>query len=251
MIAREHRGRLPILKGLTLSAAILLAWLVSLVGCLSLNSSDQPWWLLAALVLVRIQLQTGLFIVGHDAMHQLLWPGDRARNDALGALVLLLYAALPYRRCQASHRRHHSRPGTVDDPDCPCGRTAGLLSWYQAFMAGYLSRSQMALLLAAWAALAALFSGVTPTAPVNVLLFCTLPLLLSSWQLFTVGTYLPHRSQWQAGGDGEPISLDLPPWLSLLACFHFGYHLEHHDNPGLPWFDLPALRQRAKNLAMS
>jgi len=249
--AQEHPGRRPLLKGLAFSAVILVAWLVSLLGCLSLNSGVQPWWQLCVLILVRTQLQTGLFIVGHDAMHQLLWPADRARNDALGALVLLLYAALPYRRCHASHRRHHRSPGTDADPDCPPGRTAGMLSWYRAFMAGYLSRSQMAVLLAAWAGLAALFAAVTPTAAVNVLLFCTLPLLLSSWQLFTVGTYLPHRRQWQAGGDGHPASLDLPPWLSLLACFHFGYHLEHHNNPGLPWFDLPAQRQRARNLALS
>lgn len=250
MIDQEHRCRHAI-KGLGFSAGILLGWLVSLVGCLSLNSSRQPWWLLAALILVRTHVQTGLFIVGHDAMHRLLWPGDRARNDALGMTALLLYAALPYRRCHASHRRHHRNPGTVADPDCPSGPKAGLLRWYQTFMAGYLSRRQMASLLAAWAALAALFATVTPTAPVNVLLFCTLPLLLSSWQLFTVGTYLPHRSQWQARGDGEPASLDLPPWLSLLACFHFGYHREHHDNPDLPWFELPEVHRRAKGLALS
>jgi len=250
LIAQDQRCRLAI-KGLGLSAGIVLGWLVSLVGCLSLDSSRQPWWLLVVLILVRTQLQTGLFIVGHDAMHRLLWPADRARNDALGALVLLLYAALPYSSCHACHRRHHRNPGSFDDPDCPEGRTAGLLSWYQTFMASYLSRRQMASLLAAWAVLADLFSRVTPTAPVNVLLFCTLPLLLSSWQLFTVGTYLPHRSQWGASGDGEPASLDLPPWLSLLACFHFGYHREHHDNPDLPWFALPAVRRRPVSLALS
>lgn len=251
MIVQGGRGRLAICKGLGVSAGILLAWLLTLVGCLSLNSGRQPWWQLVVLILVRTQLQTGLFIVGHDAMHRLLWPGHRRRNDTLGSLVLVLYAALPYRRCHVSHRRHHRKPATVDDPDCPSKRTAGLLRWYQAFMARYLSLRQMAFLLAAWATLVVLFAQVTPTATINVLLFCTLPLLLSSWQLFMVGTYLPHRSQWHARGHGEPASLDLPPWLSLLACFHFGYHREHHDNPGLPWFDLPAVHQRAKTLALS
>jgi beta-carotene ketolase (CrtW type) len=37
--------------------------------------------------------------------------------------------------------------------------------------------------------------------------------------------------------------------LSLLACFHFGYHREHHDNPSLSWYQLPAAR--ALHLALA
>jgi len=36
----------------------------------------------------------------------------------------------------------------------------------------------------------------------------------------------------------------------LLACFHFGYHREHHDHPYLPWFALPTARQNATVLAL-
>ncbi|MEB3169090.1 MAG: fatty acid desaturase, partial [Synechococcaceae cyanobacterium] len=32
-------------------------------------------------------------------------------------------------------------------------------------------------------------------------------------------------------------------------CFHFGYHREHHDNPGLSWFQLPSARRRAQKVA--
>jgi beta-carotene ketolase (CrtW type) len=88
------------------------------------------------------------------------------------------------------------------------------------------------------------------TAIVRVLLFTTLPLLLSSLQLFVFGTYLPHRVQRHPKRHAHPISLDLPPWLSLLACFHFGYHREHHDNPGLSWYELPAVRARGAWLAL-
>jgi beta-carotene ketolase (CrtW type) len=74
-------------------------------------------------------------------------------------------------------------------------------------------------------------------------IFWVLPLVLSSLQLFLFGTYLPHR-----GGDAGPSgrhavrSLGYPHLLSLLACYHFGYHAEHHAHPAVPWFRLPALR---------
>jgi beta-carotene ketolase (CrtW type) len=65
-------------------------------------------------------------------------------------------------------------------------------------------------------------------------------------QLFLVGTYLPHRRH---ASDG-PISLAWPGWLSLLACYHFGYHREHHEQPGLAWFELPQAHRRNKTLAL-
>ena len=71
-----------------------------------------------------------------------------------------------------------------------------------------------------------------------------LPLLLSSLQLFVVGTYLPHRSSRVRSRDRhQAASLAWPPALSLLACFHFGYHWEHHHNPSLPWYRLPDRRR--------
>ncbi|MFA9473554.1 MAG: fatty acid desaturase [Filomicrobium sp.] len=27
--------------------------------------------------------------------------------------------------------------------------------------------------------------------------------------------------------------------MSLLTCFHFGYHHEHHLQPDVPWWRLP------------
>lgn len=222
-----------------------------MLACLQINSVQAPWWSIILAILIRTQLQTGLFIIGHDSMHRVLISGDRWRNDAVGKLCLLLYAALPYRQCLANHQRHHLAPASAEDPDSPSNLSVGVVDWYQHFMAGYLNPVQMGVLLSAWAVLTIALSKITPTAAANVLLFCTLPLLLSSLQLFIVGTYLPHRAQLSACGPTDPQSLDLPPWLSLLACFHFGYHREHHDNPGLPWFALPAARLRAKRLTLS
>jgi beta-carotene ketolase (CrtW type) len=109
-------------------------------------------------------------------------------------------------------------------------------------------------LLGGWGLLVWLTAAATSldwrAAALRVLLVATLPLVLSSWQLFVVGTYLPHRGQCVPEQSAHPISLNLPPWLSLLACFHFGYHREHHDNPGLNWFQLPSARTVSLVLAM-
>jgi beta-carotene ketolase (CrtW type) len=216
---------------------------------------DGPIWSLV-LVLVRTQLQTGLFIVGHDAMHGLLWPGRRVLNDRLGAAALACYAALPYGPCRAQHRRHHRWTATQGDPDVLAEPDRGAVHWYVRFMAGYLTTGQMARLLLVWTGLILLSAPLQANpagqwmeslaqATGRVLLFCTLPLWLSSLQLFIVGTYLPHRRQRLPQGRPHPDSLPLPSWLSLVACFHFGYHREHHDNPGLAWFELPSARRHA------
>lgn len=229
----------PAQGGAMVAMALCSAWLLSLVVCLGLDLDGLNPALVLVAVLVRTFLQTGLFIIGHDAMHGVLVPTRRALNDQLGAFALGLYAALPYGDCRQNHHQHHQAPGGALDPDVHCNRSAPLWRWYARFMNGYLSCRQFVALLAGWAvvALGASWCWATPIA--NVLLFCTLPLLLSSLQLFFVGTYLPHRHQATASNPHQAISLDWPEWLSLLACYHFGYHLEHHEAPQLCWFQLP------------
>ena len=234
-------------EGLLLTALILLGWLISLIGLLQLDFGQLPEPVLVPLVfgavLIRTLLQTGLFIVGHDAMHRVLVPSRPALNDRIGAVALGLYAALPYGPCRQNHHQHHQAPGGDLDPDVHGNRSAPVWSWYGRFMAGYLSYGQFAALLAGWGVVALGARCLLATPMVNVLLFCTLPLLLSSLQLFFVGTYLPHRNQAPASNPHQAISLDWPEWVSLLACYHFGYHLEHHEAPQLCWFQLPMARR--------
>lgn len=235
--------------GLKVAAVIMVAWLASLATFLSCDLGILTWWKLIAGVLIRTELYTGLFIIAHDAMHQVLWPEQRRWNNCLGALALALYAALPYNLCGDNHRRHHQFAATALDPDFPRFSQDNAVSWYRQFMTGYLSTRQIICLLVIWIAFAWVSSANTSTAVVNVLVFCTLPLLLSSLQLFVFGTYLPHRRQ-RGGDQGKsPESLDLPSWLSLLTCFHFCYHREHHDNPGLAWFELPRAKKCNQALA--
>jgi beta-carotene ketolase (CrtW type) len=89
-------------------------------------------------------------------------------------------------------------------------------------------------------------SRLDPLRSVNVPVFWILPLVLSSFQLFLFGTYLPHRHDGRQGEHNQAVqSLRWSHLLSLLACYHFGYHREHHAFPAVPWFRLPQLSRRA------
>ena len=247
--------------GVGWSVAILSAWLVTGVGLLSVDldrlgevlslamgMAAGPWieaLLVLVAVLVRGFLHTGLFIVAHDAMHGVLRPACLEANARWGRIALTLYAGLPYGSCRAKHELHHRFSGGTGDPDVHGAHRPGLMGavrWFLHFLGGYLSWDQMARLLGGWGVLGLLSLALTPTAGRNLLLFCILPLLLSSLQLFVFGTYLPHRSTDPDSGSPRPHSLDLPVWLSLLTCYHFGYHWEHHQYPWLAWHELPGSR---------
>jgi len=237
-------------RGLLLAAGILSAWLGSLVILLPTTRMDLPVGILFLAVLGRTLLQTGLFIVAHDAMHTTLWPERPRVNRLIGQTALLLYGALPYRKCLNNHRRHHRHAGTVRDPDHHGEGDPSLMSWYLRFMAAYLSPWQLTALVVSWLVLASVAAPFSSSPLCNVLIYGALPVLMSSLQLFVVGTYLPHRPSSPGASDpaGElqPQSLNLPTWLSLLACFHFGYHWEHHRFPHLAWHELPAAKWRLK-----
>jgi beta-carotene ketolase (CrtW type) len=212
----------------------LAAWLAGA----SVNSA-----LLVLAVLLRTFLQTGLFIVAHDAMHGSLAPASPLANHTLGRCALALYACLPYRHCRRNHHRHHRFTAQPRDPDYHDGRHSGPLRWYARFMAGYLSLEQMSALLTLWAITLLLLTPLTRTALPNLLIFWVLPLILSSIQLFVFGTYLPHHaSSDRPNGEHRIRSTSLPAALSFLACYHFGCHWEHHAFPATPWYALPALR---------
>jgi len=51
----------------------------------------------------RTFIQTGLFIVAHDAIHGVVLPSNRRLNDGIGQLVLTLYALLPYEKLAFNH----------------------------------------------------------------------------------------------------------------------------------------------------
>jgi len=230
-------------QGLFIAALIYSAWLSHLVYWLAADLRSVPWPRIVLALLVQTWLYVGLFITAHDAMHQGIAPGRRRINLWVGRITVLSYALFSFDKLLRRHGLHHSFPAGDRDPDFHDGVHTGPVRWYVHFMLHYLPAPQ----LIGMAALFNLLQHVAGVALENLLILWAAPALLSTWQLFYFGTYLPHRLP-QAGYQPphRAVSSDFPVWLSLLTCFHFGYHLEHHQQPTLPWWRLPACKATNK-----
>ncbi len=77
-----------------------------------------------------------------------------------------------------------------------------------------------------------------------------MPSLLSSIQLFYFGTFA-RIARGERFVDGHNARSNEFGFLaSLLSCFHFGYHHEHHDQPWVPWWALPSQWRRKHEVAL-
>ena len=241
--------------GLLLACSILSGWLfLHVVGVWAFplaRAAESPGWALAAVALVLVQswLGAGMFIVAHDAMHGSLAPGRPRLNTAIGQLALGLYAGFPYASLATKHHAHHRRPGTAHDPDFHAGAPRAFWRWYVKFFREYWGWPQQAAIT-----LVMVIYLLNGAPPLNTAVFWGLPAIGSSLQLFVFGTWLPHRHARDAGEGAfadrhNARTQDWPEWLTLLTCFHFGLHLEHHHSPGTPWWRLPAYRRDAQRAA--
>lgn len=226
--------------GLALAFGVITAWLGVHVAAVFFF----PWAQLGvvgaiAAVLVQTWLCVGLFIVAHDCMHGSLVPFRPLWNLIIGQVCLALYACFNYQALNPKHHLHHRHAGTGGDPDFHDLHPHRFWPWYLKFFGEYFTWGQLGCLAVMnWTYILVLGAPVQ-----NVLLFWAAPAILSSLQLFTFGTYLPHVPADPRFPDRHNArSNDYPVWLSLLTCFHFGYHHEHHLYPGVPWWRLPAAR---------
>jgi beta-carotene/zeaxanthin 4-ketolase len=243
------------LTGLWVAALIIFLWIGSLGFLLSINIDRFTAPCILAMILGRTFIQTGLFIVAHDAIHGSLMPCikalspvvNRRCNDTIGQLAVVLYALLPYRKLAMNHHKHHRYPGQASDPDFHDGTHHSPFAWYLKFMREYLDRRQkLVLFFGIGVIFFALHLGLHVALP-NLFLFWILPIVLSSMQLFFFGTYLPHRFASSNADDAHRIiSSNYRPIFSFLTCYHFGYHWEHHEYPSTPWYGLPLVRQLRK-----
>ncbi len=234
------RGQNAISFALTIG--VLGAWTAGHVyGVFFFEPNITPIALVGAGALMALMcwLNVGLFILAHDAMHGTLIVGGRRVNAVIGQICLWLYAGFWYRALNGKHHDHHRYPGSDRDPDFNTPPTRNFWRWYLGFFWRYFSWRE-ALFLAAYFYAFVLVLGAPM---VNLILFWALPAIVSSAQLFYFGTYLPHRPGPDPFADEHQARSNQFPWLgSLLSCFHFGYHLEHHRYPYLPWWRLPEAR---------
>lgn len=228
--------------GLLTSSVILMLWIMSLGLLLSLDKTQlTSAWILPA-ILGRTFIQTGLFIVAHDAIHGSVSPRNRCLNHGFGRLAAILYAFLSYRKLALKHWQHHQHPGQVTDPDFHDGIHHNMFAWYFKFMQGYLGGRQSVDLFLGMGLVFGIFYFGLHVSIANLFLYWLCPIIISSIQLFLFGTYLPHQSNTTVNSH-HAVSSHFPVIWSFLTCYHFGYHWEHHEYPRVPWYQLPSMRQ--------
>ncbi len=226
--------------GVIVALSILLVWAVSFSTAFTTGASEIgpvgcglliPWFTF---------LYTGLFVTGHDAMHETIAPNRPKLNRALGELALFLYGLIPYDKLHEAHTEHHRFPASHHDPDFHNGKHTHPVLWYFRFMRSYWTLRQSL-------GIAVIYNGlyrVMGVPEANLLAFWAIPSLLSSMQLFYFGTYLVHRKQHDTYQSSLRTNSNYWPWLvSLITCYHFGYHREHHAFPHVPWWQLPSVKR--------
>lgn len=189
-----------------------------------------------AIVLIALMthLFTGLFITAHDAMHGVIVPNYRLVNKFIGQLCLALYASFSFRKLIKEHKKHHAKPGTFEDPDFHRPQRENFFLWYIDFVLHYVSFTQILCMVAIFNVLKYGFN----IEELNLILFWVLPSILSTFQLFYFGTYLPHRDH-NPPCEHNARNLKFNYFFSLISCYHFGgMHLVHHESPHLPWWKL-------------
>ncbi|WP_288370421.1 fatty acid desaturase [uncultured Algoriphagus sp.] len=218
--------------GLIIAWSIIILWAISLVFWMNFELSwKSPWTYLG--ILIQTHLYTGLFITAHDAMHGIV-SSDKRWNHFTGWISALLFSYNFYWKLFPKHHEHHRYVATDKDPDYHA--SGNFFLWYLSFIRQYVTIWQI-LLMAVTFNILKLF---LPTE--NLIVFWMLPAILSTLQLFYFGTYLPHRGE----SDNEHHSHSQPKnhlW-AFLSCYFFGYHYEHHDSPGTPWWRLWEVKEK-------
>ena len=211
-----------------------IVWLTAHLYGLFGHNLSAPIWQTVGLIALLCWLYTGLFIVAHDTMHGSFTPNHPRTNAFVGTLILFIYAGFSWSKMRDAHQAHHAHPGTEHDPDFNAANPSAFWPWYIKFFRTYFGMRQV-ITLFGFTILYLLLGAPY----LNTIIMWALPAILSSVQLFYFGTYLTHRHDEPFADEHKARTNDYPRWLSLLTCFHFGYHHEHHLYPLDPWWRLP------------
>lgn len=226
--------------GLFIAIFLFLMWASLLVFLLTIDIS-QFFWLIFPGILFQTFLYTGLFITAHDAIHGSIVKRNHLINTIIGTLFLFVYALFPYNKIRQKHFLHHQFPASDKDPDYHDGTHNSVVLWYFHFLFTYITWWQILGMAIIFNLLLHFFS-IPMT---NLVVFWILPSLSSTVQLFYFGTFLPHREGEQFIDFHKSRSSNYSILWSFLTCYFFGYHWEHHNFPGTPWWQLPQKRQEA------
>lgn len=218
------------------------------------------------------------YVVGHEAVHRKLLPDHPWLNDLIGQLMLLsMLVPLPvYRKIHYFHHGHNRRDRHTSALDIfvvkPGSgwfvRARYHMLWFAAvFCGGFFIHSVVSIILFlclplgvarrispafrgwggrerlySWLALftgLALHTGVIEFAGLDTwLLACGYPMVVFAW-VYSLFVYIYHyRTRLGAPTQKNVRSLRRNPVIAYwLLNFH--EHTAHHQNPNLPWYELP------------
>jgi len=211
--------------GPVFAVLIVGGWAAVHLYSLFAHNLSAPLWQTFGLIALQCWLYTGMFIVAHDTMHGSLFKSDKT-NALIGTAIMFIYAGFNWRKMREAHHAHHDNSGTQDDPDFNADNPHSFWPWYMKFFWQYFGVRQVAILFG-----------------------FTIAYILLGAPYLNIGTYLTHRHKDTFLDYHNARTNDFPFWLSLLTCFHFGYHHEHHLFPHEPWWRLPARKQALQETA--
>lgn len=222
--------------GIWIACTIILLWTILLAYLLFHFEVDYASPLTYIFILIQTHLFTGLFITAHDSMHGVVSANKRI-NKMMGQICTTLFVFNSYRRLFPRHHEHHKHVKTHQDPDYYEGN---FFIWYFHFMKQYVTIWQIVLA-------AIMFNILILFVPqTNVMLFWVVPSLLSTFQLFYFGTYLPHKGEHAENNVHRSRSQKKNHAVAFLTCYFFGYHYEHHHSPRTPWWQLYKQKEVSK-----
>ena len=221
--------------GLLYAALVVGGWATVHIYSVFFHSLNARLWQTIGLIALQCWLYAGMFIVAHDTMHGSLVPRNEKANALIGKTIMFVYAGFDWSYMRKAHHAHHDNPGTSDDPDFNANDPHSFWPWYIKFFTEYFGIRQLVILVGFTLVYIFVFGAAYP----NTIIMWAVPAVLSSVQLFYFGTYLTHRHADEFPDHHNARTNDYPKWLSLLTCFHFGYHHEHHLYPNEPWWRLP------------
>jgi len=221
--------------GLIYAALVVGGWAAVHIYSVFFHALNAPLWQTCGLIALQCWLYAGMFIVAHDTMHGSLVPRNERANAVIGKAIMFVYAGFDWSYMRDAHHAHHDNSGTDKDPDFNANNPHAFWPWYVKFFREYFGLRQLVILTGFTLAYIFLFGA----SYLNTIIMWAVPAILSSVQLFYFGTYLTHRHSEVFPDHHNARTNNFPKWLSLLTCFHFGYHHEHHLYPHEPWWRLP------------
>lgn len=224
--------------GLIAAILVMGAWGGHLFYVLSYVdvSLSNPWMYIH--LFIQSYLYTGLFITGHDAMHQTV---HRSRwiNNTIGYTSVFLFAGMSYRKLIKNHWDHHRYPGTKKDPDF-YDKSQNFFVWWFMFMVRYTTLWQLLAMAVIFNLLKLKFSSP------SLFAFWIIPAFMGTFQLFYFGTFVPHRRpHTKIMGKHKARTLRRNHIWAMVTCYFFGYHFEHHEYPGVPWWKLYRIKNES------